>query len=205
MARAPQLQGVDLRLDQFDLSEATRMSSDVEWKALNDCVAVGDAFFACLDGSKQFLNEEDQALLKSVFNPALTDRRSEGDLFIPPSTSAAYLKKLRALVKEEESLRARRKEVFLSTEFAVDQPGCLFPHSWTPSIEIAENKSESKLELCPEYKSLATTLAPKLKEAKPVFNKTTEEGTNFRIYTLGGFEVRTTQDLEGDEIIGAVF
>merc|ERR1711879_471710 len=67
MARAPQLQGVDLRLDQFDLSEATRVASDGEWKALNECVAVGDAFFACLDGSKQFLDEEARVLLKSVF------------------------------------------------------------------------------------------------------------------------------------------
>jgi hypothetical protein len=204
MARAPQLQGVDLRLDQFDLSEATRVSSESEWKALNECAAVGDAFFACLDGSKQFLNEEDRTLLKTVFNPALTDRRNEGDLFVPPSTSAAYLKKLRALVKDEESLRARRKEVFLSEEFAMDQPGCLFPHSWTPSIEINENESQRKLELCPEYKALASTLAPKLREAKPVFDKATEEGTNFRIYTLGSLEVRTTQEFEGDEIIGAV-
>merc|ERR1711907_652767 len=105
----PQLQGVDLRLDQFDLSEATRVSSDAELKPLSECAAVGDAFFACLDGSKQLLNGEDLALLKSVFNPALTDRRIEGDLFVPPSTSASYLKKLRALVKEEETLRARRK------------------------------------------------------------------------------------------------
>jgi len=205
MARAPQLQGVDLRLDQFDLSEATRVSSDGELKPLSECVAVGDAFFACLDGSKQLLNEEDRALLKSVFSPALTDRRIEGDLFVPPSTSASYLKKLRALVKEEESLRARRKEVFLSTEFAMDQPGGLFPHSWTPSIEIAESKSQGKLELCPEYKSLASTLAPKLKESKPMFDKTTEEGTKFRIYTLGSLEVRTTQEFEADEVVGAVF
>jgi len=205
MARAPQLQGVDLRLDQFDLSEATRITSDGEWKPLNECVAVGDAFFACLDGSKQLLNAEDKALLKNVFNPALTDRRNEGDLFVPPSTSASYLKKLRALVKEEETLRARRKEVFLSTEFAVNQPGCLFPHSWVPSIEIAESKSQGKLELCPEYKSLASTLAPRLKASKPTFDKTTEEGTQFRIYALGSLEVRTTQEFDGDEVIGAVF
>jgi hypothetical protein len=204
MARAPQLQGVDLRLDQFDLSEATRVSSDAELKPLSECAAVGDAFFACLDGSKQLLNGEDWALLKSVFNPALADRRIEGDLFVPPSTSASYLKKLRSLVKEEESLRARRKEVFLSTEFNEQQPGGLFPHSWNPSVELAERTSQRKLESCPEYKSMASTLAPKLKDSNPTFDKITEEGTKFRIYILGNLEVRTTQEFECDEVIGAV-
>merc|ERR1712061_335466 len=54
MARAPRLQGVDLRLDQFDLSEATHMTPEEQeagWvtdvKPLDECVAVGDAFF-CL-------------------------------------------------------------------------------------------------------------------------------------------------------------
>merc|ERR1719183_1083808 len=85
MARAPQLQGVDLRLDQFDLSEATHIELAEDVKPLEDCVAMGDAFFACLDGSKQLLNEEDNNLLKSIFNPVLSDRRKEGDRFVPPS------------------------------------------------------------------------------------------------------------------------
>merc|ERR1719324_2373091 len=64
MARAPQLQGVDLRLDQFDLAEATRMSEEelaggwaTEVKPLEDCVAMGDAFFACLDNSNELLKD----------------------------------------------------------------------------------------------------------------------------------------------------
>merc|ERR1719460_122685 len=71
MARAPQLQGVDLRLDQFDLSEATHISADDEsgaWvsevKPLEECAAMGDAFFACLEGSNQLLNDDDRSLLQ---------------------------------------------------------------------------------------------------------------------------------------------
>merc|ERR1712139_715523 len=109
------------------------------------------------------------ALLQKVFNPALTDRRNEGDLFVPPSTSASYLKKLRTLVKEEDSLRAKRCDAFLSADFAMQQPGCLFPHSWTPSIELSDSKSQGKLE-CIDHHSLAPTFAPKLKESKPVFD-----------------------------------
>merc|ERR1712070_297918 len=44
-----------------------------------------------------------------------------------------------------------------------------------------------------------------LKVAAPVFDKSTEEGFQFRIYRLGSLEVRTTQEIQRDEIIGAVF
>merc|ERR1711937_761224 len=121
MARAPRLQGVDLRLDQFDLSEATKMSPEEQesgWvtdvKPLDECVAVGDAFFACLDGSKDLLKEDDRSLLRSVFHPALSDRRQEGDLFMPPSARHAYVQKLRALVKDEQCVRSKREEAFFS-------------------------------------------------------------------------------------------
>jgi len=163
MARAPQLQGVDLRLDQFDLSEATQMSDEdhIEVKPLEECVAVGDAFFACLDGSNQLLNDGDRALLQSIFNPALSDRRKEGDLFMPPSSRHVYLQKLRALVKAEESLCTRRKEAFLSIDFKMSAPGTFFPRSWTPLVEIAEDfksADATKLRPCPEYKEAAADL-----------------------------------------------
>lgn len=206
MARAPQLQGVDLRLDQFDLSEATRVESEGVPKPLEECVAMGPAFFECLDGSKQLLGEEDKALLQSVFCPMLSDRRSEGDLFVPPNPSAAYLRKLRALVKDEESVRARRKEAFLSTDFVMSDPGASFPLSWKPSFELAaEQGPQGVPKPCPEYLTQESTLKQLLKDTVPVFDKSTEEGTRFRIYKAGNLEVRTTQDFEGNEVMGAVF
>jgi len=39
----------------------------------------------------------------------------------------------------------------------------------------------------------------------PVFDKSSEEGLQFRIYRLGSLEVRTTKVHEGEEVIGAVF
>merc|ERR1711862_977327 len=114
------------------------------------CVAVGDAFFACLDGSKDLLKEDDRSLLKSVFHPALSDRRQEGDLFMPPSARHAYVQKLRALVKDEASVRAKRKEAFFSQEFCTESPGALFPQSWTFLIDIDENiKAANDVELQP--------------------------------------------------------
>jgi len=205
MARAPQLQGVDLRLDQFDLSQATRIASEGVPKPLEECVAMGPAFFECLDGSKKLLGGDDQALLQSVFCPTLSDRRSEGDLFVPPNPSAAYLRKLRALVKDEESVRARRKEAFLSTDFFRSKPGSLFPLSWKPSFEVAvENKPPGAPTPCPEYLTQESTLKQLLKDTVPIFDKSTEEGMRFRIYKAGNLEVRTTQDFEGSEVIGAV-
>jgi hypothetical protein len=206
MARAPQLQGVDLRLDQFDLSEATRITTEGVPKPLEECVAMGPAFFDCLDGSKQLLGEEDQALLKSVFSPVLSDRRSEGDLFVPPNPSASYLRKLRALVKDEESVRARRKEAFLSTDFSRSTPGSLFPLSWKPTFEVAaESKTQGAPKPCPEYLTQESTLKQLLKDSVPTFDKSTEEGMRFRIYKAGKLEMRTTQDFDASEVIGAVF
>jgi hypothetical protein len=166
---------------------------------------MGPAFFECLDGSKQLLSEDDQALLKSVFSPALTDRRSEGDLFVPPNPSASYLRKLRALIKDEESIRARRKEAFLRADFSRSNPGSLFPLSWKPTFEVAaESKREGALVLCPEYLTQESTLKQLLKDSVPIFDKSTEEGMRFRIYKAGSLEVRTTQDFEGSEVLGAV-
>merc|ERR1712013_897104 len=67
-----------------------------------------------------------------------TDRRKEGDLFTPPSARHAYVKKLRALVKDEQCVRSKRKETFFSQDFKMNEPGSLFPHSWKPSFEIEE-------------------------------------------------------------------
>jgi len=213
MARAPQLQGVDLRLDQFDLAEATRMSAEEQangWatdvKPLEECIAMGDAFFACLDRPNGLLKDDDFTLLQSIFHPALTDRRKEGDLFVPPSARHSYVQKLRALVKEEDSMRAKRTDAFFSTDFKMDAPGSLFPSSWTSSIELAEDirlALDVVLQSCPEYKAEAHTLLKSM--AAPVFDKTTEEGTRFRIYKSGRMELRTVQEFNGQEVVGAVF
>jgi hypothetical protein len=197
---------VDLRLDQFDLSEATHISADEvsEVKPLEECVAMGDAFFACLDGSKQLLDDDDRSLLQSIFHPALTDRREEGDLFVPPSARHAYVHKLRALVKEEESVRAKRTEAFASKDFTMNRPGTLFPYSWTSSVQFMEDETQGALKSCTEYTGKEAALLERVAK-NSVFDKTTEDGSTFRIYKSGGLEVRTTQELDGSEVVAAVF
>merc|ERR1712032_247058 len=44
-----------------------------------------------------------------------------------------------------------------------------------------------------------------IQSATPMFDKSTEDGMRFRVYKVGSLEVRTTQELDGKETVGAVF
>jgi hypothetical protein len=222
---APQLQsslqGVDLRLDSFDLSSATRVSLEAregswshEAKPLDECVTMADAFWKNLEATENF-KEQDRSLLSDIFNSKLCDRRLEGDLFNPPDASYAYVTKMRNLVKEEHEVRRKRKEQFFSKLFVMTQPGSLFPQSWTPGFDIAhgqvpiralEERPQGALQMRPEYRGQAAeTLLHAMKQCTAVFDKSTEEGLRFRIYQMGSFEVRTTQELGCEEEVGVVF
>jgi len=91
----------------------------------------------------------------------------------------------------------------------MDEPGSLFPSTWTSSFESsarAEHRPHGSLVARPEYKDQASELLKEaLRDSAPVFDKTTEEGMRFRIYSLGSLEVRTVQDLDGSEVVGTVF
>jgi hypothetical protein len=210
---APRLQGVDLRLDTFDLSSTKRVSLEAQegsWsceaKSLDQCVSMGDAFWSCLESDTDRFAEDDRDLLKAIFNPGLSDRRCEGDLFTPPDAGYANVTKLRALVKEEEKVRQRRKELFFSKDFVMEAPGPLFPASWAPSVEIGHAPTARQLCERTEYTgTAAAVLQQVLKSSIPVFDRMTEEGLRFLIYQLGSLEVRTTQDADGEETIGSVF
>lgn len=221
---APTLQGVDLRLDNFDLSTAKRVSYEANagsWasdvRPLDEVMALGDSFFCSLDNqSKNVFHDEDHTLLKNIFNPSLSDRRSEGDLFCPPDASHSYVTKLRDLVKAEDTVRQLRKEQFFSKAFVTTEPGAVFPPSWTSSLKVARgtvlvgntttSRCRSALTSRPEYMGHAVELLESvLRTSAPVFDKATEEGMHFRIYRLGSIEVRTTQEMGSEEVVGAVF
>lgn len=223
---APQLQsslqGVDLRLDSFDLSSAKRVSLEAregswgdEAKSLDQCVVVADAFWRGLEADGEAFKEDDCALLKDIFNPELSDRRMEGDLFTPPDASHAYVTKLRSLVKEEKDVREQRKSCFLEKSFLISQPGDLFPHSWRVGFDIANGHSaimaaaerpHGTLQERPEFRGQTSDLLLEaMKSTAPVFDKSTEEGCRFRIYQMGSLEVRTIQDFDSSEEVGVVF
>lgn len=198
--------GVDLNLDQFNLTtpvaaEGGAWEADYSVKS----AAMGSAFWACLDDDSSGFRAEDKALLRAIYDPNMSDRRAEGENFVPPDTSCNYVQKLRKLVEEEDKLREQRLERFLSCDFSVASPGDLFPSSWKPTVEIANNKSP-ELHAC-DYKSLSLKIHRVLKSTTPTFDNKTEEGTRFRVYNIGSLEVRTTQQAEfgSKEIIGAVF
>lgn len=81
----------------------------------------------------------------------------------------------------------------------------MFPSSWTDSIKIAKEKKANSMFHSVDFKNHAVVLEQALKSAEPAFEKSTEEGTKFRVYKFGSMEVRSTQEADGKEIIGAVF
>jgi len=193
--------GVDLNMDQFNLSAPLEVTAEAPGAAWGSKDFLGSAFWASLPG----LEQEDRKLLEEVFNPRLSDRRDEGERFVPPSASVEYVSALRALVKEEATLRQDRQERFCSEDFAMGSPGPLFPSSWAAwgaQRKVPAAAAPGRLHARPDYKAEAFKL---LKNAVPVFDDSCEDGMRFRIYQVGSIEVRTTQELDGAEVVGAVF
>jgi len=204
----PAPKGVDLNLDKFSLSapvEADTQAPEGSWGGEG---LVGNAFWAAMSDPK--VNQQDQELLKDLFNPHLCDRRDEGDLFVPPDTSLVYVSALRELIKEEAKARQERKERFLSLDFIATDPGHVFPSSWSSPLGIAHGQHSSstaqlgQMHPRPDYRKEAAKLLKSAAHA-PFFDKSTEDGTRFRIYRIGSIEVRSTQEHDGQEVVGAVF
>merc|ERR1712187_388570 len=88
--------GVDLNLDQFSLSQTTMMKVNDDTPSLDACVTYGNAFWSNVDTkSGSLFKDEDKSLLEAIFNPCLSDRREEGDRFVPPDSSMKYVENLR--------------------------------------------------------------------------------------------------------------
>jgi len=80
--------------------------------------------------------DEDQAMMRKLFGPHLSDRREDCELFVPPSTSLGHVQKLRALLKEEASVREQRKGHFLSADFEPRGASLFFP-GWKLTVAVA--------------------------------------------------------------------
>merc|ERR1719199_57095 len=75
------LQGVDLRLDQFDLTTPKRVPLEAplgSWgenaDSLDACIAVGDTFWSSIGENSKVFNKEDSSLLRAVFCNGMSDR-----------------------------------------------------------------------------------------------------------------------------------
>merc|ERR1719464_2372288 len=155
------VQGVDLNLDEFNLSAATQVTRQEASFKVAAGVDITGAFWSSLDdNSSSVFSCDNKALLRAVFNPRLSDRRDEGDRFVPPDTSFAYIQGLRTLLQEEESVRQQRERNFCSSSFDMETPGLLYPSSWRSSVEISRQETAGKHANCvryarPDYKSQA--------------------------------------------------
>merc|ERR1740123_84109 len=198
--------GVDLNLDEFNLSAPTEISrSDIVAK-LDQGVDISEAFWMNLeDDVTSMFNEEDRVLLNQVFNPVLSDRHTEGDRFVPPDTSREYVQRLRALVQEEMAMQEQRMDHFFSKAFEQENAGSLFPLSWTSNMEIScDCKSRPQLHERQDF-AQAHMLEDALESVVPDFDKETEDGSRFSIYRIGSLEVRTITEPDCEPVIGAVF
>mmetsp|Transcript_66352 Transcript_66352/g.194190 ORF Transcript_66352/g.194190 Transcript_66352/m.194190 type:complete len:1053 (-) Transcript_66352:57-3215(-) len=207
----PSLHGVDLNLDKFDLEQAVRTGSQAASGELTGA-GISKAFWASLEGgSDSIFTAEDRKFFREIFNPCLSDRRDEGEHFMPPDPSSSYVEKLRSLVEKEAKVRQQRKEHFFSSQFVASEPGPLFPYSWNPTCEIRSGSNQetatqgSGLQPRPEYLAQAGMFDHILKSSPPVFDKSTEDGLRFRMYKVGNLDLRTTQEHNGKEAIGSVF
>jgi len=194
--------GVDLSLDDFSLASTVK----VHRNALESdaSVNVGAAFWSELDGDSQCFRDEDRALIGKLFNPKMSDRRHEGERFVPPDVSLSYVHRLRNLLKAEEDIQHRRKIHFCSETFADDGAGSLFPSSWTPEPDSQTwLVPSSMLHAC----SFTQTTFSDVLKSTPIFDKNTEDGVRFRIYREDtcGVEVRSMQEPDGDEMVVAAF
>lgn len=207
--------GVDLSLDRFALSEIR-----VAGCALTE--AVGEASLGKLfwDGVDETVGDtfpsEAKLFLREVFNRCLSDRRGEcHSVFVPPETSAPYVRHLQCLVIEEKVCRERRRRHFCDRAFSVEDPGPLFPATWKASFEISRvqrprvshesHRRNSVWHERPDYMCQAALLESVVQTAAPELDKRTEDGSRFRIYKFGDLEIRTVQERDAAEVVGAVF
>jgi len=199
--------GVDLNLDQFDLSSAEQVAGQA-CQSSDAVGAIGSAFWSHIDGSSSVFKDEDAALLRHIFNPHLSDRRDEGHRFVPPDTNLEYVHELRSLVDTEAKVKQARRDCFLSDKFAVGEASPLFPASWRSSFGITRagpQPQARELVERPDYKAAARVFEQAMRAAAPDLDRSTEDGTRFRIYRFGSVEVRTTQEQNEKEVIGAIF
>jgi len=203
--------GVDLNLEKFNLSAAAEPGT---WAGTIEAPAGAEnvtfdcqAFWQSVEDVKASVFADDDAkLFASVFDSTLSDRRADGDKFMPPATGLTYMHKLKTLVKEEVSVRQQRQEHFFSGEFATENPGALFPSSWHSSIELESGSPAGMKALSrSEFKAQEEILKEMLNSTAPAFDKCTEDGVRFLVFRFGSVEVRATEDVDGERKIGAVF
>merc|ERR1712217_735546 len=105
---------------------ATDLASedDAELESWAYCKPFGHAFWASIahKAASTAFESDDRILLTDIFNPRFSDRREEGDQFVPPKAKSEYLQHLRNLVDEEHNLRRLREQQFFSPAFDAERP-----------------------------------------------------------------------------------
>jgi hypothetical protein len=209
---------VDLDVEQFDLLQARSVEGLCLAKDFKDPIVLARAFWPAIVATEgtpaACFKEQDKQLLRNIFNPRLSDRRQEGDLFQPPATAVSYVDELRNLLQQEDEVRQKRKKHFLSESFDPACAGQAFPSSWTTTFEVARQGEDPQSNgkprcggdiLMPCSPGECHTSLEELRSCSLIFDKSTEDGIRFRIYRPGSLEVRTVQECNLEETISAAF
>lgn len=97
----------------------------------------------------------------------------------------------------------------------MNDPGSIFPTSWTSSFAISNGEALVRaaggslqpgvLQERPDYQQDPSLLERMKTSSSLIFSKSTENGTVFRIYRTGSIEVRSMEEFGSSEVIVAVF
>lgn len=195
------VEGVDLNLDRFNLSVPQPIRDEESYsRCWGGEAFVGRAFWSSIEG-RGYSNsmEEDNKFLRALFNPHLSDRRDEGELFVPPDPSPSNVRHLRDLLAEELKVSQARNDRFFCKTFALEDTSTLFRSA------VAQCKLPSKPLYSPCEMAVARGGEIPFSGVTPVVSATAEDGTIYRAYRAKGLEVRTSRPYDGEEVVGAVF
>jgi len=103
-----------------------------------------------------------------------------------------------------DKVRIERVEKFLSPDFKRGEYNALFPPTWA-TVHIVDAAAKVELHEREEYLAEAAELDYIVQSVSASFEKSTEDGSIFRIYEKGTLEVRTVQEFEGEEVVGVVY
>ena len=107
--------------------------------------------------------------------------------------------------QEAGAVCAERQERFFSSDFTMDDAGSLFPASWKAAFQSATKGSDLARADPEPFALAAKALVEDVTSDDVVFDRTSEDGTRFRVYRILSVQLRTATAPGAKEAVGAVF
>ncbi|CAK0836464.1 unnamed protein product, partial [Prorocentrum cordatum] len=198
--------GVDRCPPRKSCSEAGR-SSEMILADAGSAPPMGSSFWQMIDDSEEtVLSSKDTT--RSCCAPCSTRASPTGAWTVTSSCPRPPATRTRRSCAPSSGRRQPCRSSASATSAAPSSrrsnAGSLFPFSWQESFQAQAQGPRRCLVPRADLLQQAGELAEALETAAPSFDKLTEEGSRFRAYRFGGLEVRTYQDADGPETVGAI-